>query len=199
MKGLALLGAATGLLLCSSSPALASAYEPGHHTLTFGYAQSKVQDFKNIYGANVKYRYEWENSPFGVLGSLTYMAGSDGRNESGADYYFKEHTKLKYHSLAVGPTYRINDLFSLYGMVGVNLNKVDYSSSRTNYQNGGYVGSSNSSNNKTKASFMYGAGIQINPWENLAIDIGYEGSRVDINGKERSINGFNIGILAIVF
>lgn len=199
MKGIVLLSAAAGFVLCSAGPVLAAGPEWGNHTLTLGYAQSKVQDFKDIYGANIKYRYECEESPLGVLASFTYMTGSDGKNESGADYYFKDHTKIKYHSVAVGPTYRINDMFSLYGMVGVNLNKVEYSSSQGNYRNGAYAESANYSNNKNKTSFMYGAGVQINPWENLAIDIGYEGSRVDINGKERSINGFTIGILAIVF
>lgn len=41
---------------------------------------------------------------------------------------------------------------------------------------------------------MYGVGFQVNPMENLAVDIGYEGSSLDAGGKNRSINGFNIGV-----
>ncbi|CAI2537944.1 Attachment invasion locus protein precursor [Serratia liquefaciens] len=50
------------------------------------------------------------------------------------------------------------------------------------------------SGNQKKTSFMYGVGFQVNPMENLAVDIGYEGSKLDAGGKNRSINGFNIGI-----
>lgn len=32
-----------------------------NHTLSAGYAQSKVQDFKNIKGVNLQYRYEWDS------------------------------------------------------------------------------------------------------------------------------------------
>lgn len=37
-----------------------------NHTLSAGYAQSKVQDFKNIKGVNLQYRYEWD-SPVSVV------------------------------------------------------------------------------------------------------------------------------------
>ncbi|EEY3549660.1 Ail/Lom family protein, partial [Escherichia coli] len=40
-----------------------------NHTLSAGYAQSKVQDFKNIKGVNLQYRYEWD-SPVSVVGSF---------------------------------------------------------------------------------------------------------------------------------
>ncbi|STI82989.1 PagC-like membrane protein [Escherichia coli] len=45
-----------------------------NHTLSAGYAQSKVQDFKNIKGVNLQYRYEWD-SPVSVVGSFSYMKG----------------------------------------------------------------------------------------------------------------------------
>ncbi|KAB8306336.1 Ail/Lom family protein, partial [Erwinia endophytica] len=48
--------------------------------------------------------------------------------------------------------------------------------------------------NGKKTSFMYGAGVQINPTENWAVDVGYEGSSFDDNEKRRSLNGFNIGV-----
>lgn len=41
---------------------------------------------------------------------------------------------------------------------------------------------------------MYGAGVQINPIENVAIDIGYEGSSIDDGNKSHTINGFNIAV-----
>ena len=47
-----------------------------NQTVSVGYAQSKVEDFKNIRGVNVQYRYEWD-APLSVIGSFTYMSGDD--------------------------------------------------------------------------------------------------------------------------
>lgn len=47
---------------------------------------------------------------------------------------------------------------------------------------------------QSRTSFMYGAGVQINPIENVAIDIGYEGSSIDDGNKSHTINGFNIAV-----
>ncbi|MEI2266530.1 Ail/Lom family outer membrane beta-barrel protein [Erwinia sp. CGal63] len=41
---------------------------------------------------------------------------------------------------------------------------------------------------------MYGLGLQFNPVEYLAIDIGYEGSRLSSGDSTHAINGFNIGL-----
>lgn len=158
-------------------------------TFSIGYAQSKVQDFKNIRGVNLKYRYEW-NSPFGIIGSFTYMSGKE--SESYCTIYEKldAQTKLKYYSLAAGPTYRFNEYVSAYGLLGVNYNKVTYDE-RWVYTG---FGSSSYDESHNKASLMYGIGLQINPVEYLAIDIGYEGSRPEVANKKHSIDGFNIGI-----
>ena len=42
-------------------------------------------------------------------------------------------------------------------------------------------------------SFAYGAGIIINPLENLTVNVGYEGTTADLDDNY-SINGFNIGV-----
>ena len=146
----------------------------GQSTITAGYAQSKVQDFKNINGVNVKYRYEWD-SPISVISSFTYMSGD--KDESYNVYRDKvnNHAEVKYYSLSVGPAYRFNQFVSVYA-----------------YNTYEYMGEE--SGNQKKTSFMYGVGFQVNPMENLAVDIGYEGSKLDAGGKNRSINGFNIGI-----
>jgi putative virulence related protein PagC len=41
---------------------------------------------------------------------------------------------------------------------------------------------------------MYGAGVQINPLPNFVIDVGYEGSKLNGNFNDLSVNGFNIGV-----
>ena len=90
-----------------SSVALASS-----HTVSLGYAQSDVQNFNDISGANLQYRYEFD-SPLSILGSFTYMQG-DGKNS----YYVANdavtnNADVKYYSFLVGPAWRINEYVSL--------------------------------------------------------------------------------------
>ena len=179
--------------LVVSTLGFGTAAQAGQSTITAGYAQSKVQDFKNINGVNIKYRYEWD-SPISVISSFTYMSGD--KNESYNLYrdVIDNHAEVKYYSLSVGPAYRFNQFVSVYGLLGLNYNKVDYKSSWNNYANGSYEYMGEESGNQKKTSFMYGVGFQVNPMENLAVDIGYEGSSLDAGGKNRSINGFNIGV-----
>lgn len=162
------------------------------HTVSVGYAQSKVQNLHNINGVNLKYRYEWD-SPVSVIGSFTYMSGKDDYSYLLVRDIINNEAKIKYYSLSVGPAYRFNEFISAYGLLGFNRNKVDYSSQWYNYQ-GSYVLAGSQSGNENKTSLMYGAGVQINPIENVAVDIGYEGSRLNIAGQSHDINGFNIAI-----
>ena len=61
-----------------------------NQSVSIGYAQSKVQDFKNIRGVNAQYRYEWD-SPLSVVGSFTYMSGDEDQN------YFVDSDSVKNH------------------------------------------------------------------------------------------------------
>ncbi|ENN8379081.1 Ail/Lom family outer membrane beta-barrel protein [Providencia rettgeri] len=163
-----------------------------NHTVSIGYAQSKVQDFKNIRGVNVQYRYEWD-SPISVLGSFSYMKGDESFYEDTSDIYSgASHVKfkddLKYYSLLVGPAYRFNEYVSLYGLIGGSHVKIK---SDNYWVNSTSTYSEHGSSNKT--NFAYGAGVIINPMDNLSVNLGYEGSKVEANGNG-SINGFNIGI-----
>jgi len=162
-------------------------------TVSLGYAQSKVENFKDIRGVNLKYRYEWD-PPLSLIGSLTWMSGSGNYSPAvdGRDI-FDGHAKVKYYSLAVGPAWRFSPYISAYGLLGLNYNKVDYRESWYNYE-GRYVYMGDSSLSEKKTSLTYGAGIQINPVDNVAIDIGYEGSRLEAGGKDLSINGFNLNL-----
>ena len=44
-----------------------------------------------------------------------------------------------------------------------------------------------------ETSFAYGAGIIINPRDYLTVNLGYEGTRINMADDHR-INGFNIGV-----
>lgn len=171
---------------------LSSLAQADQHTVSLGYAHGRVQDLHNINGVNLKYRYEWD-SPLSVISSFTHMSGKSDYSYRAASDIIDNKVDIKYDSLSVGPAYRFNEFISAYGLLGFNRNKVDYSSQWYNYQ-GSYVLAGSQSGNENKTSLMYGAGVQINPIENLAVDIGYEGSRLNIAGQSHTIHGFNIAI-----
>lgn len=148
-------------------------------TLSLGYSHASVDGFSDINGVTAKYHYQTEN-PLGIIGSFTYMGGDENRNYGAGDIG-KE--KLKYYSLLAGPSYRFNELFSVYGLVGVARGKVDWH--YRNVSDGYYEAGSES-----KTDFAYGVGVQFVPAANWTIDAGYEGTKLD----QVKVNGFNIGV-----
>lgn len=136
--------------------------ESFQHTISGGYAQSNMkvdgQSFDDDpRGVNVKYRYEVDEQ-WGVASSFTYTGLS-------YNYYFAGskvgNADLDYYSLSAGPAYRINDYFSVYGLIGFAHGRVDAN----------VFGVSNS---ESKTSAVYGAGLQFNPFPNWALDVSYE-------------------------
>ena len=128
-------------------------------TVTGGYAQSDMQGEANKAGGfNLKYRYEQDNSPLGVIGSFTYT--EKDRSESGV------YKKGQYYGITAGPAYRLNDWASIYGVVGVGYGK---------FQN---AASPADNHTTSDYGFSYGAGLQFNPIENVALDFSYEQSRI---------------------
>ncbi len=107
----------------------------------------------------LKYRYEEDNSPLGVIGSFTYTEKS--RTASSGDY-----NKNQYYGITAGPAYRINDWASIYGVVGVGYGKFQTTEYPT-YKH-----------DTSDYGFSYGAGLQFNPMENVALDFSYEQSRI---------------------
>ncbi|AFJ47677.1 outer membrane protein OmpX [Shimwellia blattae] len=153
MKKIACLSALACVLAVSTGTAFA-----GTATVTGGYAQSDMQGKANkASGFNLKYRYEFDDSnPLGVIASFTYTE----KNRSGDGYH-----KDQYYGITAGPVYRLTDWASIYGVVGVGAGRFQ----RTE-------GSHNGST--SDAGFSYGAGLQFNPWEMVALDVGYEQSRI---------------------
>lgn len=158
-------------------------------TVSVGYAQSKVEDFKNIRGVNLQYRYEID-SPVSFMGSFTYMSGDEDQHYYVASDSVKNSVDVKYYSLLVGPAWRINEYVSLYALGGVAHAKAD---GETKWVNAGDNFTVRENISEKSTSFAWGAGVQFNPTENLALNIGYEGTNVDIEGS-RAINGFNVGV-----
>ncbi|AHJ74628.1 MULTISPECIES: outer membrane protein OmpX [Kosakonia] len=154
MKKIACLSALAALLAVSAGSAVAAT-----STVTGGYAQSDAQGIANkTNGFNLKYRYEQDNNPLGVIGSFTYT--EKDRTESSV------YNKAQYYGITAGPAYRINDWASIYGVVGVGYGKFQQTVDTAKVSDTSDYG------------FSYGAGLQFNPMENVALDFSYEQSRI---------------------
>lgn len=160
------------LIACAMGMSAAQATQ----TVSLGYAQAKVDNFKDPKGITAKYHYQGD-SALGIIGSFTYVSAEQTEyyQSSSSDVY-----KLKYYSLMAGPSYRFNEYVSVYGLAGIGRGKSSWEEGDAFRQSG----------SESKSSFAYGAGIQITPVANWAIDIGYEGTKI----YETRVDGFNIGV-----
>ncbi|EAA7762217.1 outer membrane beta-barrel protein [Salmonella enterica] len=142
-----------GLALGSIGVANAAGYK---NTVSIGYAYTDLSGWLsgNANGANIKYNWEDLDSGFGAMGSVTYTS-ADIHN------YGYKVGDADYTSLLVGPSYRFNDYLSAYVMIGAA---------------NGHI-KDNWGNSDNKAAFAYGAGIQLNPIENIAVNASYEHTR----------------------
>ncbi|HHB9499195.1 TPA: Ail/Lom family outer membrane beta-barrel protein [Salmonella enterica] len=102
-------------------------------------------------------------------GRLSYQFSSDGYirrsvyayvtyTSADVNNYGYKVGDADYTSLLVGPSYRFNDYLNAYVMIGA--------------ANGHIKDNWGNSDNKT--AFAYGAGIQLNPVENIAVNASYE-------------------------
>ncbi|WP_413725821.1 Ail/Lom family outer membrane beta-barrel protein [Sodalis sp. RH16] len=180
------------LLACTTLGTTFNTLADSNHTVSMGYAQSKIKDGASLKGVNAKYRYEWD-SPVSIISSLTYMGASHTEEERHSFDSRFEKTKFKYLSLSAGPAYRFNEFVSVYTLIGASFDK--FSDNVWSVTHGSKNKTDQSSSTDKSTGFMYGAGIQINPRHNITVDIGYEGSRAKDNDNDRySINGFNVGV-----
>ena len=156
MKKIACLSALAAVLAFTAGTSVAAT-----STVTGGYAQSDAQGQMNKMGGfNLKYRYEEDNSPLGVIGSFTYT--EKDRTENGS------YNKGQYYGITAGPAYRLNDWASIYGVVGVGYGKFQQT------ENEGL----NRTASNSDYGFSYGAGLQFNPIQDVALDFSYEQSRI---------------------
>ncbi|PKH20912.1 outer membrane protein OmpX [Enterobacterales bacterium CwR94] len=154
MKKIACLSALACVLAVTAGSAMAKS------TVSAGYAQSDYQGVANkANGFNLKYRYENGADALGWIGSFTY---TEKDHTVGNDY-----AKANYYGVTAGPAYRLNDWASIYGVVGIGYGK---------FQNNDQV--TLAKQDSSDVGFSYGAGMQFNPIENIAVDVGYEQSRI---------------------
>lgn len=175
-----------GLAILSCGLGLAVNASAAEHTVSLGYAQMKAKggdsDDLKPKGVNAQYRFETE-SPVGVIASMTYASDKSSSTEEN----YKESSKGRYFSLLAGPAYRFNEYVSVYGLLGFANTKVDYNESEPGYSY---------SSETTDTSFAYGAGVAINPVQNVAVNIGYEGATLKAKGDydRTKLNGFNLSV-----
>ena len=72
------------LIACATLGTNINAMADSNHTVSMGYAQSKIEDGFTLKGVNVKYRYEWD-SPVSVITSFTYMGATNAEETRYAD------------------------------------------------------------------------------------------------------------------
>ncbi|EJA7721899.1 Ail/Lom family outer membrane beta-barrel protein [Salmonella enterica subsp. enterica serovar Benin] len=123
-------------------------------TVSVGYAQTEVNvtHSNQMPGFNVKYHWEDDNSGAGVIGSFAYTTKNDSNDYSSG--------KLTYYSVTAGPSYRFNDYVNIYALLGLAYGKIEEENAYLRYW-------------ESSTAFAYGAGVQFNPIENVAIDASY--------------------------
>lgn len=154
----------------------------GESTVSLGYAQGKLRldkgnrkDIKldDAKGFNIKYSHEFSDV-FGAIGSFTYT-------KLGYDYCFNNikigDASFDYYSMMVGPSVRFNEFVSMYALLGVGHGKTKASVLGFGAK-------------EEETSLAYGAGMQFNPLDNIAIDASYE----YIKFKDVNVGSWVLGV-----
>ena len=168
----------------TSSMALAT-----HHTFSLGYAHSEAQGFDNLNGVNVQYRFEFD-SPLSLLSSFSWMKAHAKEDYVAARAIVHNDIDVNYYSLLAGPAYRLNDYVSFYAIGGTAWVKTNGNTRRVNYGNNQV---SHGGISKKSASFAWGVGMVMNPFNTFSINLGYEGTKASLD-RDYSFNGFNVGM-----
>ncbi len=165
-------------LAVSGAPAWASEHQS---TLSAGYlhARTNVPGSDDLNGINVKYRYEFTDT----LGLVTSFSYAGDKNRQLTRYsntrWHEDSVRNRWFSVMAGMAYsRVSTFSGDYLRVTDNKGKT----------HDVLTGSDDGRHSNT--SLAWGAGVQFNPTESVAIDIAYEGSG---SGDWRT-DGFIVGV-----
>ena len=178
----------------AATPASAAEHQS---TLSAGYlhASTNVPGSDDLNGINVKYRYEFTDM-LGVVTSFSYANVKDEQKTHYSDTRWHEDSvRNRGFSVMAGPSVRVNEWFSAYAMAGVAYSRVstfsgDYLQVTDNTGKKHDVLTGSDDGRHSNTSLAWGAGVQFNPTESVAIDIAYEGSG---SGDWRT-DGFIVGV-----
>ncbi|EOX7204151.1 Ail/Lom family outer membrane beta-barrel protein, partial [Escherichia coli] len=147
-------------------------------TLSAGWlhARTQVSESDNLNGFNVKYRYEFTDS-VGLVSSFSYANVQHIKNQRhDADRWHEDSLRHRWFSVMAGPSVRVNEWFSAYAMAGVAYSRVstfsgDYLcvTDSKGKRHDVLTGSDDARHSNT--SLAWGAGVQFNPTESVAIDV----------------------------
>ncbi len=109
--------------------------------------------------------------------------------------WHEDSVRNRWFSMMAGPSVRVNEWFSAYAMAGVAYSRVstfsgDYLRVTDNKGKTHDVLTGSDDGRHSNTSLAWGAGVQFNPAESVAIDIAYEGSG---SGDWRT-DGFIVGV-----
>ena len=109
--------------------------------------------------------------------------------------WHEDSVRNRWFSVLAGPSVRVNEWFSTYAMAGVAYSRVstfsgDYLRVTDNKGKTHDVLTGSDDGRHSNTSLAWGAGVQFNPTESVAIDVAYEGSG---SGDWRT-DGFIVGV-----
>ena len=109
--------------------------------------------------------------------------------------WHEDSVRNRWFSVMAGPSVRVNEWFSAYAMAGMAYSRVstfsgDYLQVTDNTGKKHDVLTGSDDGRHSNTSLAWGAGVQFNPTESVAIDIAYEGSG---SGDWRT-DGFIVGV-----
>lgn len=164
-------------LAVSGAPAWASEQQA---TLSAGYlhASTNVPGSDDLNGINVKYRYEFTDT-LGLITSFSYANAEDEQKTHYSDTRWHEDSvRNRWFSVMAGPSVRVNEWFSAYAMAGVAYSRVstfsgDYLRVTDNKGKKHDVLTGSDDGRHSNTSLAWGAGVQFNPTESVAIDVAY--------------------------
>lgn len=150
-----------------------------------GIATVYADGYSKAGGAFVRYRYEFSDD-WGIISSFAYSKTDYSTPITlNVDKNTSKHTsniKGDYMSLMAGPTYRINEYVSVYGLVGLGYSNVNFDLDVTKYGKKTF--------SKSSTSLAYGVGMQVNVYEGVTVDVGYERS----GSGEWKTDAFTVGV-----
>ena len=157
----------------------------GMITASAGLSYASESNLNNPKGFNIKYGYEWDDVPVGIITSFTYLS-SDSE-----EYYARINgnaTKdVTYRSFAMGPTWRINDFLGVYGLFGFGKTDNQYRVKKS--------ASEREVISFDKTSALYGAGFFLNLTDEIVFSAGFEATRYDdADRNTHTMDLYNVNI-----
>ncbi|MBF2914841.1 hypothetical protein E5P51_21070 [Escherichia coli] len=132
----------------------------------------------------------------GLVTSFSYAGDKNRQLTRYSDTRWHEDSvRNRWFSVMAGPSVRVNEWFSAYAMAGMAYSRVstfsgDYLRVTDNKGKTHDVLTGSDDGRHSNTSLAWGAGVQFNPTESVAIDIAYEGSG---SGDWRT-DGFIVGV-----